>query len=1103
MRNILILVVELALIGGCLGAGYLSRSGNIARNMVKRQIMDSARTPQIISGIKVSDRMMKDPEIAAQIKLAEEQKKMFDSKLTSSPPSLPRLDRPNFNNFLFAPSDLNLAGVEEAWDEKVHQVVVQTDGEVSAKVKGRLRLQFLKKRGFSAREGSLEEIHALRISPNYHPEKYMLNYPGGKLSIPTHDEKGRPLPDDHIKALMARATQFDAQTMLGPYPSTFSELESVRLSAGVPGIPPALGSQVSRFGVPSMMGPSGIRGYAGTGGKVSLNVYGPMGPMGPMGSPMGPMGPMGPIGGPLGSMGGQMGGPIGSSMGPMGGPLGSMGGQMGPMGPIGGPFGSMGGPMGPMGGYIHDKMVSGVGPVGTMKAGLYMPGSHSKVRQFLDESNPKNPFLVVWDPSKLSASLQAPTDMNPVHERFRKVKSGGHQMWISSKSRNTLEVQGRALDLASRGYRVFITPPITMIPTPEHPGLGGLLQSSTGGSSSIEGKLLVEKAAGFWPVSAIRFAGGDLVVQAIGWQGSRMLPPMLAESVRTLQRFRPQRIIIRDIGDTYWHLIGPYKASKIPGYVLPEKIVSGIPSFPTHPIESGKGPFEKASRFRRHVPTDAPLWGKSATLTGPVLMQRTDRHGASELGRVLPIKPSGLFRDTNECLALQQYGREPYKFGLLSTMGSGKLYDMAVRAASKLRERGRFAFVEDACLGLRILITMYDEMRNDVQCASVLRATVALRNEAGLDEFIRKEICSGIFKMPSLPAVDLRPLNLALMNPTEIAAHYNLRSFPKVAPYTSRLFGAAIHKSEALQEAISASPLAKGVDSKIYRDVCSEVSYTLQELNPFENSSAQQCAESIKAVFGLHVQEWEDVADNVLVDICSKSGYRLLPSSDLSTTKIYGFTEIREIFLLEKDHAIHRPYLLEDSVIFESKVKAHSAWCKATTPEGKCVATDLAKKCDGLSVPLVNRSQLFAYFSEQILNKMVKGSTIPIYTNTICGIFSAVSAFSDDEQTISDTLSKRLGSVFPVFADHQALVTWKGFLSHEKKILKIKNLASIYQLYSKPMKYLSASDQSLVAEHENEGNYKSKTSSVQKDEESFSDSTVATEGDEGSEEEQE
>lgn len=1094
MKKFLVLVIELILVGGCFGAGYLSRSGNLARSLVKRNIFESAKAPQTINGAKVPERIMRNPEIAAQIKLAEEQRKLFDSKVTSSPPSLPRLDRANFNNLLFAPSDLNLAGVEEAWDERLHQVVVQTDGEVSAKVKGKLRLQFLKKRGFSAREGSLEEIHALRISPNYHPEKYMLNYPGGKLSVPTHDEKGRPLPEEHIRALMARATQFDAQTMLGPYPSTFAEMESVRLSAGIPGLSPAYTSHTSGLGGAVMMGPGGAKGgYSGVGGKATFDAYGPMGSMtgrpgivgyGPIGAQMGPMGPMG-------------------SMGTMG-PMDQMGAQMGPMGAMGsmGPMGPMGAQMGPMGGFIQDKMISGVGPIGTMKPGLYMPGSHSKVRQFLDETNPKSPFLVVWDSAKLSASLQAPSDLNPTHERFRKVKSGGHQMWISSKSRNTLEVQGRALDLASRGYRVFITPPITMISTPEHPGLGALLQTSSG-SSSIEGKLLVEKAAGLWPITAVRFAGGDLVVEAIGWQGSRMLPPMLAESIRILQKYRPQRIIIRDSAQSYWHLIGPYKASMIPGYILPEKVVSGIPSFINHPVESGKGPYERVSRFRRHVPTDAPLWGKSATETGPVMIQRTERHGASELGRLLPVKPTGLFRDTNECLALQQYGREPYKFGLLSTMGSGKLYDLAVRAASKLRERGRFTFVEDTCLGLRIMITMYDEMRNDVQCASVMRATAALKNEVGLDEFIRKEICSNIFKMPSLPSVDLRPLNLALMNPTEIAAHYNLRTFPKVAPYTSRLFGAAIHKSEALQEAISASPLAKGVNSKIYRDVCSEVSFTLQELNPFENSSAQQCVESIKAVFGLHVQQWEDVEDSALIDICVKSGYRLLPSSDLSTTKIYGFSEIRNIFLLEKDHAIHRPYVLEDSIIFESKVKAHSAWCKHTTPEGKCVATDLAKKCDGLSIPLVNRSQLFAYFSEQILGKMVKGSKAPIHTNTICGIFAAVSAFSDDETTISSTLSHRLGSVFPIFSDSQALSTWRGFLSHEKKIMKVKTYTSIYQLYSRPMKYISSSDQSLIAEYEAEAEYKSKASDAQKSEESTSESSVATESSEESEEESE
>ncbi|KAJ1613754.1 signal peptide-containing protein [Cryptosporidium canis] len=1092
MRKVLILLLELALVGGCFGAGYLSRSGNLVRNVLTANVLDAAKSPQIITASKVPERVLRHPEFAAQAKIAEEQKKLFDSKTQQSTPSLPRLDRTNFNNLLFAPSDLNLAGVEEAWDERVHQVVVQTDGEVSAKVKGKLRLQFLKKRGFSAREGSLEEIHALRINPNYHPEKYMLNYPGGKLSIPTHDEKGRPLPEEHIRALMARATQFDSQTMLGPYPSTFSELESVRLSAGVPGLASTFSPQVSGLGGASPMGLPGATlggrfvGPVGPGGKTSFSAYGPLGPLGAQVGQAGSLtgiSAYGPMGGQMGPMGAHLGGPMGAQMGPMGGQMGPMGAHLG--GPLGAQIGS----------------VSGVGPIGTMKPGLYMPGSHPKVRQFLDESDPKNPFLVVWDPSKLSASLSAPADMNPVHERFRKVKGGGHQMWISSKARNSLEVQGRALDLASKGYRVFVTPPITLISTPEYPGLSGSLQTSSGGSSLLEGKLLVEKAAGLWPISALRFAGGDLVVQAIGWQGSKMLPPMLAESVRTLQRYRPQRIIIRDMSNSFWHLIGPYKASLIPGYVLPEKVISGIPSFPTHPVESGKGPYEKTSRFRRHIPADAPLWGKSATETGPVLMQRTERHGASELGRVLPVKPSGLFRDTNECLALQQYGREPYKFGLLSTMGSGKLYDMAVRAATKLREKGRFTFVEDVCLGLRIMITMYDEMRNDVQCTSVIRATAALKNEAGLDEFIKKEVCSGIFKMPPLPAVDLRPLNLALMNPTEIASHYNLRIFPKVAPYTSRLLGAAIHKSEALQEAIAASPLAKGIDSKIYRDVCSEISYTLQELNPFENSSAQQCAESVKAVLGLHVQQWELVDNAVLMDICTKSGYKALTSSELLTARIYGFKEVRGLFYLEKDHAVHRPYSLEDSVIFESKVKAHSAWCKYTTPEGKCVSTDLAKKCDGLPVPLVNRSQLFAYYSEQVLNKMVKGPTIPITTNTMCGIFSAVSAFSDDEETISNTLSHRLGSVFPIFVDNQAIVTWRGFLSHEKKIIKTKDLTSIYQLYSKPMKYISSSDQSLVAEFETEQEYKNKASKSQKNEETSAESSVATEGSEESEEE--
>lgn len=1075
MKKLLILVVELALVGGCFGAGYLAKSVGLARSSIRRSVIDSARNPNIIYGQRVTEKILKNPELAAQIKLAEEQKKMFDPKTTSAIQSapLPRLDRQNFSNLLFAPSDLNLAGVEEAWDERTHQVVVQTDGEVSARVKGKLRLQFLKKRGFSARDGSLEEIHALRISPNYHPEKYMLNYPGGKLSIPTHDEKGKPLPKEHIRALMARATQFDAQTMLGPYPSTISELESVRLAAGVPGMPPSL-SHVPGLGSVEMMG--------GIGRGAPLGAYGPLGPLG---TPI--------VGGP------HMAGPhtVGSHIvgGPhMGGPLAGQG--ISAYGPIDAQ--QMG--MGQLGGQAAG-VVSGIGPVGTVRPGLYMPGSHPKVRQFLDESDPRNPFLVVWDSGKLSASLQAPADMNPVHERFRKVKGGGHQMWISSKSRNSLEVQGRALDLASKGYRVFITPPITLISTPEYPGLSGMLQTSSGGSALTEGKLLVEKAAGLWPISAVRFAGGDLVVSAIGWQGSRMLPPMLAESIRSLQRYRPQRIIIRDVANSYWHLIGPYKASLIPGYVLPEKVASGIPTFPSHPVESGKGPYEKASRFRRHVPTDAPLWGKSATETGPVLMKRTDRHGETELGRVLPIKPSGLFRDTNECLALQQYGREPYKFGLLPTMGSGKLYDMAVRAATKLREGGRFTFVEDVCLGLRVLITMYDEMRNDVQCTSVLRATAALKNEPGLDELIRKDICSGIFKMPQLPSMDLRPLNMALMNPAEVASHYNLRTFPKVSPYTSRLFGAAIHKSEALQEAISASPLAKGIDAKIYRDVCSEISYTLQELSPFENSSAQQCAESIKAVLGLHVQQWELVEDEALQEICSKSGYKRLSSSDLSSVKIYGFQEIRKIFFLEKDHAVYRPYVLEDSVIFESRARANSAWCKRTTPEGRCISTHLAKKCDGLSVPLVNRSQLFAYFSEQVLNKVVKGSTIPIHTNTMCGIFSLVAPFSDDEETVSGTLSSRLGSVFPIFETSQALNTWRGFLEYEKKILRVKKLDSIYKLYSKPLKYISASDQSLIAELETEAESNQKTTQrPNKTEESSADSSVSTEGSEESEE---
>ena len=93
-------------------------------------------------------------------------------------------------------------------------------------------------------------------------------------------------------------------------------------------------------------------------------------------------------------------------------------------------------------------------------------GHSSNIRQYLDESDPNFPFLVVWDPKKLSASLTSPEDINPKYERFEKVKTGGHKMWISSRGRISLEVQGRALDLAIRGYRVFIIPPINFVLLP-------------------------------------------------------------------------------------------------------------------------------------------------------------------------------------------------------------------------------------------------------------------------------------------------------------------------------------------------------------------------------------------------------------------------------------------------------------------------------------------------------------------------------------------------------------------------------------------------------------------------------------------------------------
>ncbi|KAH7648442.1 hypothetical protein FG379_000366 [Cryptosporidium bovis] len=1056
MVKLLFIIFELAFIGGCLGTGYLSRTGNIVRNVVRTSAL-GGKYPHGFHGTAVRDDYLRKPSVAAQIKLAEEQRKRFEDQ--GPRPALPRLDRASFGNFLFAPSDLSLTGVEEAWDDRMHQVVVQTDGEVSSRVKGKLRLEYLKKRGFSARSGTLEEIHALRINPNYHPEKYMLNYPGGKLSVPTHDADGKPLPKEHVAALMARVTQFDSQTMLGPYPSTFGEMEKVRLSAGIPGMSGAFMPGMSGAFMPGVPGMQGIPGYAGDGGSR----FGPMGPMGPPGvlSVSGPIGQMGPIGPP---------------------------GVLSVSGPISGVPGAPGAGMG-FDRLTHDSVVSGVGPGGMIKPGLYMPGSFPKIRQYLDESNPKNPFLVVWDPSKLSADLQAPADMNPVHERFRKVKTGGHQMWINSKSRNVMEVQGRAMDLASRGYRVFITPPITMIPTS-----GVSVPTQVG--ASIEGKLLVEKSSGLWPLAAIRFSGGDLVVEAMGWQGARMLPPLLAESVRTLQHYRPQRIIIRDISNNYWHLIGPYKVSMIPGYKLPER-VSGIPSFTAQAVFPGKGPVERVSRFRRHSPVDAPFWGRSAGDAGPITLPRAERHGPTELGRVLPAKPSGLFRDTNECLALQQYGREPYKFGLLPTMGSGKLYDMAVQAALKTRERGTFAFVEDFCLALRILVVMYDEMRNDLQCNSVVRATAILKNEPGLDEFIKREICVGIFNTPVLPSIDLRPLNLALMNPGEIASHYNLRTFPKVAPYTSRIFGAAVHKSDALQDAIASSPLSRGIDEKIYRDVCSEVSYTLQELNPYENSSAQQCIQSIKAVFGLHVSEWEDVTDDDLMGICEKSGYKALSQSELSKTKIYDYKTVRSLFYLNKDHAVFRPYLLAEDFIIESKTKAHPAWCKTITPEGNCVATDLARNCDGLSAIIVNRAQLFAYYSEQVQNKLVKGSMVPMNTNTICSVFAELPLTSDSDEEISRLLSQRLGSVFPIFKDGQALVTFRGFVSHEKKVMDIKRIPSIFRLYSKPMKYMSASDKILISKSQSEVKTESKATTQEASE---VDSSVPTE-DESEEEE--
>ncbi|KAH8739716.1 hypothetical protein FG386_001423 [Cryptosporidium ryanae] len=1061
MAKLLFIVFELAFIGGCLGAGYLSRTGNIARSVVRNSAL-GARFPEGFQVAAVKDDYLKKVGVAAQIKLAEEQRKRFAGP--DSRPSLPRLDRASFGSYLFAPSDLSLAGVEEAWDERMHQVVVQTDGEVSSKVKGKLRLEFLRKRGFSARAGSLEEIHALRISPGYHPEKYMLNYPGGKLTVPTHDADGKPLPKEHVSALMARATQFDSQTMLGPYPSTFGEMEKVRIASGIPGMSAAF--------VPGMTGMPGYPGFAGDKGSR----FGPLGPVGAMG-PMGALGSL-PVSGPIGAMG-PMGAP--GSL-PVSGPIGAMGpsGVLSVSGPVGGALGVPGAGMG-YGRSVHDSVVSGVGPGGIIKSGLYMPGSFPKIRQYLDESNPKNPFLVVWDPSKLSADLQAPADMNPVHERFRKVKTGGHQMWISSKSRNAMEVQGRATDLASRGYRVFITPPITMIPTSG-------MSTATQIGSSIEGKLLVEKTSGLWPLTAVRFSGGDLVVEAIGWQGARMLPPLLAESVRILQHYRPQRIIIRDISNNYWHLVGPYKVSMIPGYKLPEK-ASGVPSFPSQAVLPGKGPLERTSRFRRHSPVDSPFWGRSAADAGPINLPRSERHGSTELGRVLPVKPSGLFRDTNECLALQQYGREPYKFGLLPTLGSGKLYDMAAQAALKTRERGTFAFVEDFCLALRILVVMYDEMRNDLQCNSVVRATAILKNEPGLDDFIRREICIAIFNTPTLPSIDLRPLNLALMNPGEIANHYNLRTFPKVSPYTSRIFGAAIHKSDALQDAIASSPLSRGIDEKIYRDVCSEVSYTLQELNPYENSSAQQCVQSIKAVFGLHVSEWEDVTEDDLIGICEKSGYKSLPQSEISRTKVYDYKTIRSLFYLSKDHAVYRPYLLAEDFIIESKTKTNPAWCKAITPEGNCVATDLARNCDGLSAIIVNRAQLFAYYSEQVQNKLVKGSMIPMNTNTVCSVFSEMPLTSESETEMADILSQKLGSVFPIFKGEQALTTLRGFFMHEKKIMSVKKILTIFNLYSRPMKYISGSDKVLIARSQSEMKAENKATQ----EASLADSSVPTE----------